>query len=288
MVAARLRDVRSGVNVTIRTIETGGDRVSKWSEVRDETGIFVKEIEDALLNGEVDMAVHSVKDMPASQPPGLVLASVPDREDPRDVLVSRNGATFENLASGAVIGTSSIRRKAQLLYQRPDITVVDLRGNVDTRLKKLDENHMAGTVIAAAGLVRLGLSAKISEYLPLQWMLPAPCQGAVGIEVRADDSASLDIAESINDRDAFMRVEAERAFMRYFGAGCRIPVSALAEISSGRIHMECVATEPHGRSSVRVMGEAPVEQSAALGERLARKLLDAGGRQLAGGTGENK
>jgi hydroxymethylbilane synthase len=285
-VAAWLKKARPNITVSVHTIETAGDRVSKWSEVRDETGIFVKEIEEALMRGEIDMAVHSVKDMPAEPPPGLMLASVPDRDDPRDVFVSRDGTMFDKLPSGAVIGTSSVRRKAQLLNRRSDISVEDLRGNVDTRLQKLKEGNLAGTVVAAAGLLRLGLKKKITGYLPIEWMLPAPCQGAIGIEVRRDNVIALDTAFSINDRDAFLCIEAERAFMKYFGAGCRIPVSALAKVSAGRIQMECAITEPLGRKCIKVSGDAMAGDSSVLGQQLARKLLDSGGKELAGFSGK--
>jgi hydroxymethylbilane synthase len=280
MVIAGLKEVCPGLECSVRVIETGGDRVSRWSEVRDETGIFVREIEDALFKEEIDMAVHSIKDMPAEQPRGLVLASVLQREDPRDVLISRDGAILHDLPAGAVIGTSSIRRKAQLLRERSDIEVTELRGNIDTRINKLRNGSMAGTVMAAAGLIRIGLKDLITEYLPLEWMPPAPCQGAIGIEVREEDAASRDAALSLNDRASCFCIEAERSFMKHVGAGCRVPVSALATVLSGRLHMGCTLTDVDGRRSVKVYGNAPLDRGDALGEHLAQNLLKSGGREL--------
>ena len=197
---------------SVKTISTAGDRSAGRPALFDRQGIFVKEIEDALLKGEIDLAVHSLKDMPCDISKGLALGAICERCDPRDALISRQGIGFLELKSGAVIGTSSIRRKAQILAARQDISVVELRGNVDTRLKKLDAGEVDAIVLAAAGLMRLAQDKRISQLMPLDMMLPAPCQGAIGIEVRCDDVRSLQLVSKLDDAVSRACVTAERAF----------------------------------------------------------------------------
>jgi hydroxymethylbilane synthase len=276
-VAALIRERHPEYILRIHPITTGGDRIADWSRVRDETGIFVREIQAALRSGAVDFAVHSVKDMPSEDAAGLVLAAVPEREDPRDVLISRDGKKFHELAPGAVIGTSSVRRRAQILRRRPDLGVVDLRGNVGTRIRKVHEGTVAATVIAAAGMTRLGFAHLITEYLPFDWMLPAPCQGALGVEVRADDGTMRELAGEINDHVAFARVTAERAFMRWLDAGCRVPAAALAECRDGWLEMLGSIVDPATLEAVEAADRAPDFDAPALGMRVAERLLVAGG-----------
>lgn len=242
-------------------------------------GVFADAIEDALHDGEIDLAVHSAKDLPSTATPGLAIAAFPAREDARDVLVSRSGALRE-LPAGARVGTSSQRRACQLLATRADLEIGDLRGNVDTRLGKLDAGGYDAIVLAGAGLRRLGLTARITEWLEPGLMLPAPGQGALAVETRAGDESVMRLLEPIGDTATATALAAERGFLARLGAGCAAALAAFATVSDdGRVTLQAMIGAADGRL-VRGERSGSVEGAAALGAALADELLDQGGRAL--------
>ena len=243
-------------------------------------GIFVKELEAALLRREVDMAVHSMKDLPLEIPSGLTIAAVLERDEPRDAWVSRSGATLDQLPAGSRVGTSSLRRRSQLLRQRSDLQMVEIRGNVDTRLRKLREGQYDAIVVAACGLIRLGLEAQITEYLDLAQMLPEPGQGALAIEARADGGAMVQLAKRLDEPVTRACVEAERAFLRALGGGCRVPIAAYASYEHDTLHLEGAVVAADGHAQVRDSLDGPMTQAVALGEQLAQRLSAQGAAAL--------
>ena len=224
------------LDVSTKIIKTEGDNdlTSPLSEF-DGRGAFVRSIEHALLRNEIDVAVHSLKDLPSQLPQGLTLGSVPEREDPRDVIVSSDSQKLETFPAGVVIATGSDRRRIQISNIRPDIKFVDIRGNIETRLKKLDSVEIDAVVLAAAGLKRLGLSSRITQYLEPETALPAPCQGALGIECRSDDGDTISLLSAIDNEDVRTCVEAERSFIRTLGMGCHTPVGSFASIENDKV-----------------------------------------------------
>ena len=280
-VAARLRQA-SGAEVELQIIKTRGDKILDVPLAKvGGKGLFVKEIEEALRRGDVDLAVHSIKDVPAELAGGLVLAAIPEREDPRDALVSRAG-TLAELPQGASVGTSSLRRGCQLLSQRPDLSLQSLRGNVDTRLRKLDEGQYDAIVLAAAGLNRLGLSERITELLPPEVMLPAVGQGALGIETRGDDDEVIALVKGcLHHDETSVRVEAERGFLTRLGGGCQVPVAAHARfIEGGELELAALIGHPSGEPMYHCKGEAEGRTPQELGVALAEKLLAMGGEAV--------
>jgi len=242
-VVGRLRLVHPGLDVTIRTFVTQGDRSQATNTPLasfGEKGIFVKELESALLSGEIDAAVHSMKDLAARLPDGLRIVATPKREDVRDVIV---GSPLSGLPAGARVGTGSVRRRALLAQLRPDVTLVEIRGNVDTRIRKLHEGQFEAIVLAAAGLNRLGRSAQIAEYLDPEVFTPDPGQGAIAIEARSTDTDASQILRILNDLDTETAVRAERAFLAALGGGCQTPVGAWATISDGVITMRVAVAD---------------------------------------------
>lgn len=278
-VAENLKALIPNLDVAIQEIKTLGDRVRDraLSEVGGK-GLFVKEIETALAAGEIDLAVHSLKDMPTAQPPGLTLAAVLERADPRDALLVRGGGDLHGLPGGARVGTSSMRRRAQLLAARPDLQVVDLRGNVDTRLRKLREGQYDAVILAVAGLERLGHVGAISQLLPFEIMLPAVGQGALCIETRADDTATRALITPLDHAPTHRAAQAERAFLRRLEGGCQVPIGAYAQVNGGRIHLRGLVASLDGRRIVRDEIDGPAAE--ALGIELAERLLAAGGDQI--------
>ena len=261
-VVERLKEQWPETEFTVRTITTSGDRGADPRE----RGIFVKEIERALFEGEIDIAVHSLKDLPTKTPAGLKVASIPRRVDPRDALVGRNtNKRLDQLPKGARVGTSSVRRKAQLLAYRPDLEIVPLRGNVDTRLKLLGSGEFDAIVVAAAGLLRLDLRNRIDELLDPEIVLPAPGQGALALEVRLGDDLAEELAYSLNHRETQLRVTAERAFLARLGAGCLAPAGALAYLEEGELRLEGVVAAPDGSELIRGEIAGPPEEAAELG-----------------------
>jgi len=275
-VARQLRDL--GARVELRIIKTTGDRVQGPPEMPAEKGVFVKEIEAALLAGEVRLAVHSLKDLPTDLKPGLLIAAVPLRADPRDALISR-GQRLADLPRGARVGTSSPRRRAQLLRVRPDLEMLPVRGNVHTRLRKLDAGDYDAIVLAAAGLERLGLGDRIVERLACEVCLPAPGQGALAVEARAGDEEAIGLARRIEDAASRACVEAERALLAGLGGGCRVPIGALAEAEGAALRLRGVVASPDGARAVfgEKVGERerPQELGRLLAEDLAAQLDDA-------------
>jgi len=241
-------------------------------------GLFTQELEAELLSGQVCAAVHSLKDLPVEDTAGLTVGAIPIRVDPRDVLVCPQSCSLEELPSGAVIGTSSLRRQAQVLHQRPDLKIKSIRGNVDTRIHKVEEGQYDAAVMAGAGITRLGLDKHIATWLPLSIMLPAPGQGALGIQCRADDKTTLAILKKINDIDSTKSVRAERAFLLALGGGCSIPVGAYAEIKEGVIIMQGLVAETNGTHVIRVSGQG--EEPQTLGKQLAKKAMAQGAREV--------
>jgi hydroxymethylbilane synthase len=273
----------TGLNVEITVIKTSGDRfVDRTIQSLGGKGIFTKEIEDALLSREIDLAVHSMKDLPTELPEGLAIAAVPVREDARDVLVSKKDRPLKDLPKGAQLGTGSLRRKSQILNYRSDLAMVPIRGNVDTRLKKLSEQGLDAIVLAAAGLKRLGREDRITEYLTPDICLSAVAQGALAIETRDDELSRQPVAFLHHD-PTFTEVTAERAFLRKLGGGCHLPVAARAFIDGELLNLTGMVAEPDGGRLCRGRIAGPTGQAAALGTELAERLIrDGAGEMLAG------
>ena len=261
-------------------IRTAGDEGRKdATETGGDKARFVREIERALLAGEVDVGVHSAKDLPAELPEGLEIAGVPPREDPLDAYVGE-GAALEELPEGARIGTSSLRRRAQLLSLRPDLEIVPIRGNVDTRLRKLSDGEADGLVLAAAGLRRLGREGEIGFRVDRDVMTPAPGQGALALEVRSGDAAAATAAQVATDREALAAITAERAVVAALDASCNTPVGAHAEISAGRMRIAGFCGLPDGGEWIRDEVEADASEPERLGRELGERMLAAGAREL--------
>lgn len=280
LVASALQAQWPDLKITTKTITTEGDRKLDVSTIQLGKGAFVKEIEIALLKGEIDLAVHSCKDLPTDPVPGLTLGAFPRRADPRDTLVSRSDLGLAELPAGALIGTSSSRRKVQILIQRPDLHVAEIRGNVDTRLRKLRDGHYDAVILAAAGLDRMGWLDRATEILETDVMLPAPAQGALAVEIRADDDTTLAFLEPLDDAVTRTAVIAERAFLRALGGGCRVPIAAYAQVEDGRLLLQGLVAADDGSEHVRGQREGPAAESTEIGERLARQLLDQGAERI--------
>jgi hydroxymethylbilane synthase len=282
MVRDALLHDHPGLEVRLEEITTRGDVIldRPLSAIGDK-GLFVVEIEDAMRAGRVDIAVHSAKDLPSVLPPDMTLAATPRRADARDALVARGGRTLGELHQGALVGTSSLRRACQLRALRPDLVIADLRGNVDTRLRKLHAGEYDAIILAAAGLERLGLAAEVTEYLAPDHMIPAVGQGVIGIEARAGDERVLALLAPLDDRAARVTISAERAFLARIGGGCQVPVGAFARLEDDTLHLIGMIGARDGR---QVRGEryGPIADPAALGTALAEELLADGGAVLLG------
>ncbi len=241
---------------------------------------FTREIEKALLAGEIDLAVHSMKDLPVVLPAGLMLGAITARENPLDVLISPTGADLESLAAGAAVATGSLRRRAQLLRYRSDLVIRDIRGNVDTRLKKLHDGFADGLVLAAAALKRLGRGDSIAQYLHPDVCIPAAGQGALGIELREDNPPLRELLAMLHDQESGLTVRAERSFLHALGAGCHTPAGAYAELSDGEMLLRGFVSSPDGKDMVRMKMLGRREEGEIIGEILARRVLQGGGRSL--------
>ena len=279
-ILVQLRSLNPGTIFVVRTIKTGGDKDKVTPLVGLGLGIFVKEIEDALLRGDIDMAVHSLKDLPSEFPDGLSLGAVGERQDPRDVLVDRWDMPVEKLPSGARIGTSSPRRTAQLNGVRQALPLLSIRGNVDTRLLKARGDDYDGVVLAAAGILRLGRSEEIAQYLSPEVFVPAVGQGALAVEVRSDDKTTLDIVSKADHGPTRIVVTAERAFLVALGGGCAVPVAAYGRIHEGKLRLVAMAGTEDGRQIFRVNLMVDVSQPEEAGRKLAQKLMDAGAHEI--------
>jgi hydroxymethylbilane synthase len=277
MVERALRAAAPGLDIEVRVIKTEGDRRQDVSlEEAGGQGLFVKDIEKALLAGEVDAAVHSLKDMPATTPDGLTIGAVLSRGDPRDVLVSRSGADLVGLPYGARVGTDSRRRAIQALALRPDLRLEGIRGNVDTRIRKTESGEYEAVILAAAGLDRLGLLGRAAQVFSVDEMVPAVGQAVLAVECRADDDRTMDLLASVEDAGTRAAVTAERAFLRRLGAGCRLPVGAFAEVKEGRLRLRAVLGSGAG-DVFRDVSAGPVAAAEAVGLQLAERMLAAAG-----------
>jgi hydroxymethylbilane synthase len=280
-IADRLRPLAAPRAVELVEIQTSGDAIRDrpLSQLGGQ-GAFTKEIQRALLDGQVEVAVHSLKDLPTFAVAGLVLAAVPARGPTGDVLVSRKHTHFDALPAGARLATSSLRRRSQALHRRPDLTLLDIRGNVDTRLRKLVEQDLDAIILAEAGLVRLGLAREITEVLDPTWMLPAVGQGALGLECRAEDAVTRGLLQALNDTATHQAVLAERALLRGLGGGCQVPIGAATTVRGERLELRGAVLAPDGKE--RIGGEVSGEAVSAeeLGFRLAQELMARGASDL--------
>jgi hydroxymethylbilane synthase len=280
-VADCLRPLTAPRPVELVIIATAGDQVRDvpLAQIGGE-GVFTKEIQRALLDGTVDVAVHSLKDLPTIPVAGLVLAAVPERGPAGDVFVSAKHRRFDELPPGAVLATSSLRRRAQALHRRPDLRVIDIRGNVETRLRKLREGGMDATVLAEAGLQRLGLGSAVTEVLDPAWMLPAVGQGALGLECRADDAAPLAAVARLSHPATQRAVLAERALLRALGGGCQVPMGTVCRAERDVLWLRGAVLRPDGTRRVEAELSGPADDPEALGRRVAEDLLARGARQM--------
>lgn len=267
-----------------RLMTTKGDKILNAPLAKiGGKGLFTKELETAMLEGEIDIAVHSLKDMPVVVPEGLVITAITQRADPGDAFVSHKYESFQQLPAGAKVGTSSLRRKAQLLHARPDLQIEDLRGNVNTRLRKMEEENFDGIILACAGLKRLGFGDKIRQVLPQTMCLPAVGQGALAIECRQADKETRELLEFLNDRCSRLCTDAERGFLATVEGGCQVPVGVHAVSAEAGIRVEAVIASLDGSTLLRDALEAEVkdaQEARAVGVNLAEKLLARGGREI--------
>ena len=275
-VEARLAEL--GEQARIEIIKTTGDKITDVPLAQvGSKGLFTKEIEEALLRGDVDLAVHSMKDLPTELPAGLIIAAVPVREDSRDALA---GKKLSELAAGGKVGTSSLRRAAQLRALRPDLRVESLRGNLDTRLRKLDEGRYDAIVLAAAGLKRMGWENRIAEVLSTDYMCPAVGQGALAIETRADNGDAERICRALDHAETRLAVAAERALLAALGGGCQVPIGAYAQVDGDEIHLTAVVCTPDGDRLLRRNATGATLDPESLGNRLGQELLEAGADEI--------
>jgi hydroxymethylbilane synthase len=294
-VASRLRAAFPTIALRLERIRTMGDKILDvpLAQVGGKA-LFVKEIEEALLAGQVDLAVHSMKDVPTDLPPGLTIAAIPRREDAADVLISRRGERLADLPRGARVGTSSLRRQAQLLHIRPDLAIVSLRGNLDTRIRKLSDEGLDAIVLAAAGVARLGLAHVVTEVLPPEVLLPAIGQGALGIEVREPGTESrepraesraarvAEMVKALDDRETHVAVRAERAMLKRLGGGCQVPIAAWATVEADAILLRGLIAATDGVTVIRGEARGTVGEPEAVGRDLAEDLLQRGGQAVLG------
>lgn len=280
-VVENLKKIDPEITTEICIIKTSGDIMQNVSLLKiGGQGAFVKEIEEALLSGTVDLAVHSMKDVPGEMPEGLTIAAVLPREDVRDILVSRDNIKLEFMPRGAKIGTGSLRRGAQIQAMLPDVEIVPLRGNVDTRLKKIETENLTGVILAAAGMKRLGYAQKISQYLPVEFMLPAVGQGAVGLQIRRSDTELAQAIAKLNHVPTAVEVIAERSFLRALGGGCRLPIAAYGKLEGGRLSLDGLVAAPDGTRVIRETLRGAVEEAEELGIKLAGIIMEKGGKKL--------
>ena len=280
----KLASAYPDLSVEIEVIKTEGDRLSEMpvSQIGGKE-VWTKEIEHALLAGRIDLAVHSLKDLPTRLPEGLVLGAVSPREDVRDVLVSKNNRLFRDLPEGATVATSSLRRQAQLKHRRPDLNFVAIRGNVDTRIKKLDTENLDGIILAAAGLKRLGLGDRIAEFIDPEICLPAPGQAALGIEIREGDDRITDLVGVLNCVETQQAVTAERTMLAALGGSCRVPIGGYAVFDADTVDvllLSGVVATPDGRQMISEKAEGQASYAAQLGERVAEGLLEQGAGEI--------
>ena len=282
----QLERLYTDLEVNLKIIKTTGDTIPDRSLVGLGKGVFTKEIENALLSGDIDLAVHSLKDLATELPEGLCITAIPTREDPRDVLITASGLPLEDLLNGATIGTTSPRRKAQLLHIRQDLQVVDVRGNIDTRLRKLHETGLDGIILAAAGINRLRKPEVITQFFDVERMVPAVGQGALAIETRQGDTALETLLEPLNDQKTVAEVTAERSMLESLGGGCQVPIGAYAKHVDDELSLIGVVCHPEG--ALRIVKSAKGEPNAAqhLGKVVAERLREGGATGLLATQGD--
>jgi len=280
-VKEKLTHAYPDLNVTLIKIKTTGDKIQDAPLTKiGGKGLFVKEIEEALIQRKIDLAVHSIKDVPTEFPKGLHLSVITKREDPRDVFISKEERLLKDLPQKAKIGTSSLRRQAQLLHFRSDFELIPLRGNLDTRLKKLKTMDLDGIVLALAGVKRLGLEERITEIIPPEISLPAVGQGALGIETRQGDKKVEEQIQFLNDQDSWIAVSAERAFLKKLEGGCQVPIAAFARISGATLHIDGLVGTIDGKRLIRHHRVGSIEEADSLGIELAEILLGKGAKEI--------
>lgn len=280
-IAALLKEKYPECEVVLKKIVTKGDKILDVPLAKiGGKGLFTKEIEAELLDGTVDLAVHSLKDMPTVLPEGLCLTAITTRANVGDAFVSNKYSSFAELPEGAVLGTSSLRRKAQLLAMRPDLKIVDLRGNVDTRLRKLDEGQMDAIILAAAGLERLGYKDRIKEVIPVSTCIPAVGQGALAIECRTDNTEVREMLAFLNDTAAKQATDAERAFLGLIEGGCQVPIGVHAHVQNEEITVEAIIASLDGQTVLRNKITGQAQEAEELGRQLGTKMLAEGGSQI--------
>jgi len=280
-VKSTLEAQHPGLMVELVIIKTKGDKILDVPLAKvGGKGLFVKEIEDALLNGRVDIAVHSMKDMPAEIPEGLCIGAIPERETPQDVLISKNGHQLSELSTGAHIGTSSLRRASQILHARPDLVIKSLRGNLDTRLKKLETENLDAIVLAAAGVKRLGLENRITEYLDETVMLPAVGQGALCIEIRQNDSIIEPLVAALEHPQTRTVVMGERAFLKRLEGGCQVPMAAHGKVENNTFTLCGLVTTLDGTTALKKTLSGPADSSEQIGLDLAERLIAMGAQEI--------
>lgn len=280
-VAERIHEQYPDIELTIKHVITTGDKIQDvpLSKIGGK-GLFSKELENQLLSGEIDLAVHSLKDMPTELPDGLVLGAITERIDAQDALISPKYGCLDKLPHGARVGTSSLRRKAQILNYRPDLIVVDLRGNLDTRLAKLDSQELDAILLAVSGLKRLGWDEKITQVLPVDICLPAVGQGALAIEIRSDDSELMTILDFIHHQETAAAVTAERAFLHYLEGGCQVPIGVYARVEDDRLMLDAIILSPDGKDKMQDSLTGQREEGKTIGETLAQRMYAAGGQRI--------
>lgn len=277
-VIERLKEKFPQYEYEVVKIKTIGDKIlDKTLDKIGGKGLFVKEIEAALLNGHIDLAVHSMKDVPTEMVEDLIIGAITDREDTRDILISKNDLSLEALPKGAKIGTSSLRRAAQLLYYRPDFVIEPIRGNIKTRMEKIETMNLDGVILAAAGIMRMGWQNQISEFISEEVCTPAVGQGALGIQIRKNDPFIKSIVRTLNNSSIEYAVKAERSFMRTLNGGCHVPIGAYAELKEDHIFMTTVIASPDGKEIIKLQDSCEKDECEALGEKMAKLSLEKGG-----------
>lgn len=280
-IASLIRERFPAIEVNLKKIVTTGDKILDVPLAKiGGKGLFTKELENAMLSGEIDLAVHSLKDMPTELPEGLMLAAITIRADASDAFVSLRYNSLDELPQGAKVGTSSLRRRAQILKYRPDLQTIDLRGNLDTRIKKLENQEMDAIILATAGLKRLGLEQYITQILPAAICLPAVGQGALAIETRQDDAEVLSVLEFLNDSETIAAVTAERAYLREVQGGCQVPVGVHGEVNGDQLLLEATILKIDGTKEVREQICGSCSEAEELGIKLAQQMLAAGGKEI--------
>lgn len=272
----KLKEKFPEVEFEVKVIKTKGDKILHLSlDKIGDKGLFVKEIESQLLEGDIDLAVHSMKDMPAEVVKGLKFAAVPKREDPRDVIILRDGIEkFEELPIGATIGTGSKRRKYQLLRKRPDLNIVPIRGNIETRISKIQSENLDGIVLAASGVIRAGLEDKITEYLPIELMIPAPAQGALALEIRENDEKLESMINSIKDEISQIQIDAERSYLAGIDGSCHIPMGAYCQVDGEKLTLTGIFGDEDGKKVTVASLDGTKDNPKELGDRLAKVILE--------------